>query len=139
MGIFDFIGELISPVTNLIGKIVTKDEDRAKVEAEIDKIKNELSVKMMEYETKIMELRSNILVAESQSQSWITRSWRPITMLTFLAIIVYQGIFVSIFNLPQVNYESIPAQMWTLLTVGIGGYIAGRSVENIFKAKDTGV
>jgi len=135
MGIFDFIGSIISPVTDLIGKIVTKDEDKAKVTAEIDKIKNELSVKMMEYETKIMELRTSILVAEAQSQSALTRMWRPITMLTFLAIIVYQGIFVSIFNLPPVSYESIPAQMWTLLTVGIGGYIAGRSVENIFKAK----
>lgn len=135
MSIFDFLGGLISPVTDLIGKIVTKDEDKARIRTEIEKIKNELSVKMMEYEMEIAKLRSTVIVSEAQSASWITRSWRPITMLTFLGIIVYQGLFVSMFHLTPVDYTAIPAEMWTLLTVGIGGYIAGRSVENIFKAK----
>jgi hypothetical protein len=136
VSIFDFLGGLIKPVTDLIGKVITKDEDRAKVQGEIDQIKNALAVKMMEYEMQIAQMRSNVIIAETTAQSWITRSWRPIAMLTFLTIIVYQGIFVSIFKLPPVDYQSIPAEMWTLLTVGIGGYIAGRSVEQIFKAKE---
>lgn len=131
MSIFDFLGGLISPVTDLIGKIVTKDEDKARIEAEISKIKSELSVKMMEYETEVMKLRSSVIVAEAQSESWITRSWRPLTMLTFLAIIVYQVIFVSIFHLPPPDYKAIPDAMWGMLTVGIGGYMIGRTYEKV--------
>jgi hypothetical protein len=31
---------------------------------------------------------------------------------------------------------AIPEGMWTLLTVGIGGYIGGRTVEKVLKNSD---
>ena len=33
--------------------------------------------------------------------------------------------------------ESVPDRLWTLLTVGIGGYVAGRSGEKIAKSLAT--
>ncbi|MEW5890749.1 MAG: 3TM-type holin [Pseudomonadota bacterium] len=34
-----------------------------------------------------LEKSASVVVAEAQSESWITRSWRPITMLTFVGLI----------------------------------------------------
>lgn len=72
------------------------------------------------------ELRRNqaaIIGAEAQG-NWLQRSWRPIIMLVFAAIVLV-GTF---FNLPILDDTS---RFWDLLEIGIGGYVIGRSVEKV--------
>ena len=51
------------------------------------------------------------------------RNLRPITMLTFLVLVVFD------------NFGWLPnplaKEAWTLLQIGLGGYVAGRSAEKM--------
>lgn len=66
-----------------------------------------------------------------ESQSWLARSWRPLTMLTFTYIIAHSFVLAPLFGLEVLP---IPPDMWELLKLGMGGYIIGRSAEKIAPA-----
>jgi len=86
-------------------------------------------------ESKLMEAKAKTIVAEAQSEHWLVASWRPITMLVFVTIIANNYIVVPYFQSwgYAVPTLVIPPDMWTLLHLGIGGYIAGRSGEKMVK------
>lgn len=123
MGIRSFVTGLFNPVTDLLGKIVTKEEDILQVKAAISRIENEIASKLLEYETKLLESKTKVLVADAQGASWLQRTWRPITMLTFLCLIIADTFGLTTFRLTD--------KAWTLLQLGLGGYVIGRSAEKI--------
>ena len=77
-------------------------------------------MKLAEIETKFTDIRSKIIVAEAQG-SWLQKNWRPITMITFLILVVLDS-----FNILP---NRLANEAWTLLQIGLGGYVIGRSVE----------
>lgn len=86
-------------------------------------------------ESKMMEAQAKTIVAEASSEHWLVASWRPITMLVFVAIIANNYIIAPYFmswgyTVPTLE---IPPNMWSLLQIGLGGYIAGRSAEKTMK------
>ena len=70
---------------------------------------------------------STIITAEVNSQSWLTRSWRPILMLTFGALIVARWLGWTAPNLSEAEY----LKLWDIVQIGIGGYTIGRSAETV--------
>ena len=86
---------------------------------------------LQEAESKMMEAQAKTIVAEASSEHWIVASWRPITMLVFVAIIANNYILAPYFQSwgYVVPTLAIPPNMWTLLQLGITGYIVGRSAE----------
>ena len=70
---------------------------------------------------------SSIITAEVNSQSWLTRSWRPILMLTFGALIVARWLGWTAPNLSEAEY----LKLWDIVQIGIGGYTIGRSAETV--------
>jgi hypothetical protein len=76
----------------------------------------------------IVEAQSKVLIAEAQSKSWLTASWRPLVMLSFASILIY-----SFFIGPMLELKTVPVpgDLWTLMKIGIGGYVGGRSVEKL--------
>ena len=98
-------------------------------------LKLELLKELQNAEAKMMEAQAKTIVAEASSEHWLVAAWRPITMLMFVAIIANNFILVPYFNLfgvPVVSLD-IPPPMWTLLQLGIGGYIASRGAEKMVK------
>jgi len=86
-------------------------------------------------ESKMMEAKAKTIVAEATSEHWLVASWRPITMLTFVAIIANNYIIAPYFmswgyTVPTLD---IPPNMWELLQLGITGYVLGRSGEKMIK------
>ena len=86
---------------------------------------------LQEAESKMMEQKAKTIVAEANSESWLASSWRPITMLVFVAIIANNYIFVPYMRLfgYEVPILEIPPYMWDVIEMGLSGYIVGRSVE----------
>ena len=81
--------------------------------------------KVFDYESKALAGQQAIVQAEAQSEHWLAATWRPITMLTLLLLVVGD----SLGFLPN----ALNAEAWTLLQVGLGGYVIGRSGEKIAK------
>jgi hypothetical protein len=65
--------------------------------------------------------------ADAQSEGWLSRSWRPITMLTFTALIVARWLGWAAPELSQEEY----LKLWEIVQFGLGGYVVGRTGEKI--------
>jgi hypothetical protein len=120
---FDFPG-MISSVTGLASKFIADKDLKTKLESAIKE-------KMLEHEVQFVSYQRDIITAEAKSQSSLARNWRPITMLVFVLIIANNYLvypYIQLFGGTAVQLP-IPPDMWDLLKLGIGGYIAGRSVE----------
>jgi hypothetical protein len=116
----------------LVGKLI----DRIFPDKEAqDKAKLELLALEQSGELQKIVAASEVVKAEAQSQHWITATWRPIMMLSFVAIIVNNYIVYPYLSLfwAEAPILDLPLQMWDLLKIGVGGYIVGRSGEKIME------
>jgi len=123
---------LISALAPIVGDIVKEaipDPDK-KAEAE-----NKVRLALLENTKQIEASASAIVLAESQSESWIASSWRPILMLNITAIVSVNYLIFPLIEVATGNKMMIPLpeELWTLLTVGVGGYVLGRSGEKVAK------
>lgn len=123
MNVFSFISNIFEPAVKLVDELHTSDEEKLKLQAQIKAVENELLAKVIDYESKLLEGKTAIITAEATGQSWMQRNWRPVTMLTFLVLVVCD----SFGWLPS----PLAGDAWTLLQIGLGGYVAGRSAEKM--------
>lgn len=123
--IFSFVKSVFAPAAELIDNIHTSDEEKLELRNVLAKIENDTTLKVIEYEGKLLSAQTSIITAEANSASWVARNWRPITMLTFLALVVLD----SFSWLPN----PLAKEAWTMLQIGLGGYVVGRSGEKIAK------
>lgn len=96
---------------------------------ERDKAKLALMEMAQTGELKELAARADVIQAEAQSESWLARSWRPITMLTFVALIVLHWLGITPESLPDAQVMSL----LDLVKIGLGGYVIGRSAEKVVK------
>lgn len=82
-------------------------------------------------ELKIIESQSSIITSEARSDSWLARNWRPMIMCLFGVIIANNYIIAPwLHGLGLISVSlPIPDKMWSLLEIGLGGYVVGRSME----------
>ncbi|CZF79702.1 3TM-type holin [Grimontia marina] len=123
MSVWNFITGLVEPVTDLIDDLHTSEEERLEVKAKLFAMQSTMAAKVMDYEARLIEAKTKVITAEAQGASWLQRNWRPITMLTFLALVVADTFGFTAFRLAD--------EAWTLLQIGLGGYVVGRSAEKI--------
>lgn len=123
MGWLNVIGEAIEPVTELIDSLHTSDEERLKARRELEKARGELTRAAMEHEQQLTKMQRDVVTAEAQGKGVLQRNWRPVTMLTFLVLVVADTFGWTEFRLS--------GEAWTLLQIGLGGYVVGRSGEKI--------
>lgn len=121
-GILGFLGK----ATGLVDELVTSDEERLTLKQGLMTIQASVVTEALGYERTLAESRAAIITAEAQSEHWITAAWRPITMLTFVVIIVVAQFWPG--------SPPVPEQMWPLIKLGLGGYIIGRSAEKVVPA-----
>ncbi len=124
---WEFISGLIKPVTDLISEAVEDVDAANKLKAEMFKLQTDVSVKMMDYESQLLTAQSSIIVAEAQGGSWLQKSWRPMLMIFFTGLLGSYWLGYSPENMTQETLDRI----FDLITLGIGGYIGGRSLEKI--------
>jgi len=136
---------LIDGAMNLFGSLInaiddwhTSDEEKLIAKGQIYGIQAQTLKNILDFESERLNAQRDIIVAEAKGESWLQRNWRPLSMMVFVTIIANNFIIVPYaksFGL-DVPMLSIPDGMWTLLTVGIGGYIGGRTVEKVLKNSD---
>ncbi len=118
--------------------LFTSDEERLNAKGRIMSVQAEVMAMSLEYESKLTEAKSNIIIAEAQGSSWMQRNWRPTLMLTIVAIVANNYIiypYLTLMGLPATPLE-LPDELFTLMQIGVGGYIVGRSAEKIAKSVD---
>ena len=127
MNLLSIVGDVISPVTKLIDNLHTSDEERLKAKESLAKIRLDMSLQVLDAQTKLVEQQAKIITAEAQGESWLQRTWRPITMLFFLVCL---GVYW--FGLAPrylIDNPDVVEKLFTIIGIGIGGYIGSRGVE----------
>jgi len=123
MALIDRLVQLFRPVNRLVDEIHTSDEERAHARATVLKLQNESLALALALEQQRLESQASLIAAEANGASWLQRNWRPITMLSFLGLVIADAFGLLAFRLAD--------QAWLLLQIGLGGYVVGRSVEKI--------
>ena len=81
------------------------------------------------------EVLKSIVEAEAKS-GWFSASWRPLLMYVLIFILVWNYIIGPVIKLmigTVITFE-LPGDVWTLLQIGLGGYVVGRSGESIARS-----
>jgi hypothetical protein len=127
MSFLAFIQSALNPISNLISEAIPDADKRLELEIGIREA-------LMAQESTFVQASRDVVVAEAQGESWLQRTWRPILMLTFGAIIANNYILIPwlmAFGVSTVAVLEMPVGLWALLTTGLGGYIAARTVEKV--------
>jgi hypothetical protein len=124
-------GLMNGPVTKALDAFVKDVELRRKLEAE-------LQGRLTDHLGKAQELEQAVVLAEVKSEHWLTRSWRPVLMLSLLAYVLFVGLGLPLVDLLaghavafNPRWQILPPQFWDFLQVGVGGYIGGRTLEKV--------
>lgn len=113
---------LIGPIMGLIGNVVDKAvPDRN----EAERLKADITQQLLQRGAQELQGAVEIIKAEAGGESWLQRNWRPLTMLSFLALLFMYWLGIQPENLTQDTLN----RLFELLQIGIGGYIMGRSAE----------
>jgi len=81
---------------------------------------------------------ATIIAAENASGYWLSSVWRPLTMVVFLVMLIsYWFGYVP----PGLLAETMPpmiAELFTIIKIGLGGYIGARTFEKIVSSINVG-
>jgi hypothetical protein len=115
--IMNFLGgTAVKEIGSVVDNLTTSTDEKSAAKAALSSI-------VLDALNKGMEMQADVLKTEMQG-NWLQRSWRPITMLTFTAIIV-----VGAFR--EIPFLESSSPYWNLIELGLGGYVIGRSVEKV--------
>jgi predicted MFS family arabinose efflux permease len=129
---FDIAGA-IKTVAGLVDDLHTSQEEKDTLKIKLVTAWTSMTEKILDYEAQIAKAKADIITAEARGRSWLQRNWRPMLMVTIVVIVANNYVifpYLSLFT-DKVKVLELPSQLFTLMSLGVGGYIAGRSGEKI--------
>jgi hypothetical protein len=116
-----------------IAKILFNTIDKAVEDKDLNaKLKANLQTQLLQSNTEELKAAAKIVEAEAKA-GWFASSWRPLLMYVLIFVLVFNYIFAPIIKMitgAVIGFE-LPGDVWTLLQIGLGGYVVGRSGESI--------
>ena len=135
LGITELIAGIFKPATELIDNLHTSKEEKLEQKRLLLEVQGRAMDRVHEYNTEVLMGQAKIVNSEASSEHWLTANWRPLVMLTFTGLVVARFLGFEAEGMTEKEYQSL----WNLITLGVGGYIGGRSVEKAIKTyKGTG-
>lgn len=94
----------------------------------IIRFQSEMMQHQLEWFRTEIQAQRDVIIAEAQSDSWLTKNWRPLTALTFVALIV--NWWMGWIDNPRLT-EAMVLQLLEIIKYCLSGYVVGRSVEKM--------
>lgn len=122
----NILGTVAGPVFDVIDQAVTDKDQAARLKAELKR-------RLIDQQDAGLQARMKVVLAEATGESWLQRNWRPLLMIVIVAIVANNYLLAPYLGaMFGVGLQlALPEQLWDLMTMGVGGYIAGRSGEKI--------
>jgi hypothetical protein len=111
----------LAPILSRVASNLFPDPE-AKAKAE-----SEMALALLASQKELEAAAASIVKAEASSTNWLASSWRPVVMLTFAGLIVARWFGWAAPNLSEAEY----LKLWSIVELGLGGYVIGRSAEKI--------
>jgi hypothetical protein len=119
----------IAPLAKILFSTIEKAVPDKDLQA---KLKADLQTQLLQSNTQELQAAAKIIEAEAKA-GWFASSWRPLLMYVLIFILVWNYILGPVIRLmlgTVITFE-LPGDVWTLLQIGLGGYVVGRSGESI--------
>ena len=121
------LGAIIGILGKIAGTVAERIFPDPAQELKRLELQQALQAAVLERTSEIEKAAADVVKTEAQGQSWLQRTWRPITMLVFVALIVARWLGWSAPNLSQAE----ALKLWDIVEIGLGGYVIGRSAEKV--------
>ena len=120
MGFLDFLKtNTVDAVGKIVDNVFTNDEEKSEAKKQI----SELVLKSL---NQVADAQAEVIKTEMKG-NFLQKSWRPITMLTMVVILVCKWFAFTDSSIPL----ELEVELMSLLKIGIGGYIGGRSIQKV--------
>ena len=121
--------QAIAPLAKIIFSTIEKSIPDKDLQA---KIKADMQTQLMQSHTQELTAAAKIIEAEAKA-GWFASSWRPLLMYVLIFILIWNYVLgpVILFFFKASITISLPGDVWTLLQIGLGGYVVGRSAESV--------
>jgi hypothetical protein len=116
-----------------LAKILFNTVDKAVADKDLAaKLKSDLQTQMLQSHTQELTAAAKIIEAEAKA-GWFASSWRPLLMYVLIFILIWNYVLgpVILFFFKASITITLPGDVWTLLQIGLGGYVVGRSAESV--------
>jgi hypothetical protein len=123
------LGPVLDVFRDLGGKWINKQISDQQFKTEVQKA-------LLLALTNLWSEQGKVIIAEINSESPLTRLWRPAVAVSFAFVLFWYAFFVPIavgwLGAPPLAVgDKLLEWIMTLLTISITGYIGGRSVEKV--------
>jgi hypothetical protein len=98
MSLFSWIGDLFSPVADLVDNVHTSTEEKLALRNKLAEIESKVATKTLDFQSQLIEANSKIAIAEQRSGNWLSKSWRPLCSLGSFASLVAMGTGLMEYN-----------------------------------------
>jgi hypothetical protein len=119
--------EVVDSIGTAIDKI-DKSDEKLELQLKYKELLISIEGACIDYESKLLESKTTIIESEAKGESWLQRNWRPMLMCICMFVVFNNYVLVPYFNL---RVTTLDEHIWTLMDLGVGGYVAGRSLEKI--------
>jgi len=119
----------IAPLAKILFNTIEKAVPDKDLQA---KLKADLQTQLLQSHTEELKAAASVVEAEAKA-GWFTASWRPLLMYVLIFILVWNyilGPVIKFFFHAAITID-LPGDVWTLLQIGLGGYVVGRSAESV--------
>ncbi len=128
---------LLPIFSTLIERLFPDKEKQDEAKIAMQNALNEANAEMYKAQAIQTQAQSDVVTAEINSTSWAAKNWRPWLMLVCISIVANNWIIIPLLtavHLPIIP-TPIPPELWTLVTVGLGGYIGKETISNYSENK----
>lgn len=130
MSILSFLGSIFKPAVDLVDELHDSEEElgnieikKAELHNKLAEIESKVGLKLMDLQSKALDMQTKIAVAEQEHGNTLSKSWRPIASLAMTGLLVAMG-------LDFIQYKPLLVQV-------AGGFLGiyglGRSYEKAKK------
>lgn len=127
------IGKLLKGVVDLVDEAVEDKDEANRLKADLTRVFHQADLTKF---ITLIQSQAQIVAGEVTGTSWLQRNWRPLLMLLIMIIVANNYLvypYLVLFT-DKAQILKLPGELWNLMTIGVGGYVVGRSVEKSIKA-----
>jgi hypothetical protein len=129
---------IIAPLGKTIDSLHTSREEKDELKIQLETMRENMGVQFN-------QLQASVIIAEAQGESWLQKNWRPLTMVSFVFIVVWNFVIGPIGSwLAEILGSAarfpvleLPVGLWATIDLGIGGYMTLRTVEKVKLGRET--
>lgn len=127
MNLAAILPSILGPISDILARLIPDPNKRIELE-------NEITKAMLTNQAAMLDSMKSVMVADAQSEGWLTRNARPLTVVWGLTMLTWLGVIAPSLGIgPEAitAIKQVPSDLWNLVTVGVGAYILGKSGEAI--------